>query len=248
MWRRIGSARRAAGVGALGLLAVPAFLIGAGLGDSSPAGRYGPTAVQAPGRAAVDSPSATPQAVSPASDRQARDAVDLSTAPPEPRTAPGLRLRVVAPDGPLTADELVQFRVRWSDGNGRYAGLAEDWGDGTAASSLEVVGCRGDAGPHSGELTTAHRFPVGRYRVRLTVTTADCDGRTEARSAEVTIDVRPADDRNDPDGRSEPPAEDDGSGLPILPTDPGSTPPSGPTATTSTPASPLPSVESLGHP
>ncbi|GAA3393805.1 hypothetical protein [Cryptosporangium minutisporangium] len=240
---------------ALGLLAVPAFLIGAGLADSPPTGRYGPTGAQAPGRAAVDQAPGTSHSVSPAGETRARDAAALTPTPAPGRTTErrpaGLRVEVVEPAGPLTADELVRFRVRWSDGNGRYAGLAEDWGDGTAASSVEIVDCTGRAGSHGGELSTAHRFPVGRYRVRLTVTTEDCDGRTEARTGDVTIDVRPP---GEPGGRGRPPepsAEADGSGPPVVPDEPTRTsaaPSPGITTPSSASALPLPPVESLGNP
>ncbi|MFG1927480.1 hypothetical protein [Cryptosporangium sp. NPDC048952] len=236
MGRGNGSGRRLA---VLGALAVPAFLLGAALAGPPSSERTVAQVERAPGRAALDAgPSASP-AVSPAGDSRARDASALPAAAPTSRrdaaAAAGLTVLIVVPDGPFTTDEPVRFGVRWSDGNGRYAGFSESWGDGTAASSVEVVNCTGEPGPHADELITSHRFPAGRFRVRLTVTTSDCRGRTEERTAEVTISVEePA----SPEETSEP--------TPSAAA-PSASPSAEPAAPTDLPI-PLPPVESLVDP
>jgi hypothetical protein len=232
----------------LGALAVPAFLLGAALAGPPPGAQTASDAERAPGRAALDAGPTAPAAVSPAGDSRARDTAALpATAPTSPSDAAapaGLTVRIAGPDGPLTTDDPVRFGVRWSDGNGRYAGLGENWGDGTAASSVEVVSCTGQAGRHSDQLTTAHRFPAGRFRVRLTVTTVDCRGRTEARTAEVTIEVK---------APTEEPDTDDTPGTPSAPAAPDTSPPT-PSADASPASSPsglplpLPPAESLLSP
>lgn len=132
------------------------------------------------------------------------------------------------------AGDLARIRVRWSDGDGRYAGLAEDWGDGTAASSVEAIRCTGPAGVRSGELNTAHRYAsAGSYQVRLTVSTSGCGGRLESRAAVVTIQVGVA---------SEAPTSP-GPGVPTPPMDPtdwATLPPSTPSQAASTSPPTLP--------
>lgn len=238
-----GSGRR---VAVLGALAVPAFLLGAALSGPPDGVHPAGDVERAPGHAALDAgPSASP-IVSPAGESRPRDAAALPAAAPlRPSDAgapAGLTVRIVVPAGPLTSDEPVRFGVRWSDGNGRYAGMSEAWGDGTTAGSLEVVGCTGEPGPHSGDLVTAHRFAPGRYRVRVAVTTADCRGRTEQRAAEVTIEVKAP--TSEPVVAGESPA-------PVEP-DPSAESPSAGTSTAPTPPPvlplPLPSVEPLVNP
>ena len=232
----------------LSALAVPAFLLGAALAGPPPGVPTASDAAGAPGRAALDAGPPASAAVSPAGESRARDAAAPPDAAPTTRSVDGppagLTVRIVGPEGPLTTDEPVRLEVRWSDGNGRYAGLSENWGDGTATSSLDPVSCAGEAGPHGDELTTAHRFPAGRFRVRLTVTTADCGGRTEERSAEVTIEVKAT--------SGEPETEDD-TATPTAPAEPETSAPA--PSTGSAPATsppglplPLPSVESAGTP
>jgi len=265
--RGIGGGRRASAVGALGGLAVSAFVLGAMLAGppQAPAPRPATDADRAPGRAALGPAPTTTQDVSPASESSARDVAALPTATPGRRRDAGgparLSVRVTPPDAPFTSDQPVRFRVRWSDGSGRYAGLTEDWGDGTAASSVQVVSCDGAAGPHGGELTSAHRFPAGRFRVSITVVTAECDGRTESRTGEVTIDVRapgrtpgPPSARPDRPYRPEQPAQtrtgprpemrsepESGAGVPSPEPSETSSPSGGPTGTpSSTPSGPAP--------
>jgi hypothetical protein len=239
-----------AAVGVLGVLAVPAFLLGAGLGGESPSPERRPNVGAAPGRAALDQAPADPNPAATPRGSQARDAAlraastPLGGAPVRPGEPAGLTVEVVALDATPTADELVQFRVRWTDASGRYAGLTEEWGDGTAASSVDTVECAGEPGAHRGELTTAHRFAAGDYRVRISVTTARCDGRTETRTGEVTVRVRSA------DPHAESPSEADGTGssrVPLDPDSPAAAPPGSSTGTSLSPA-PIPSLESLGNP
>lgn len=164
-------------------------------------------------------------------------------------TATGLTVEILPADTTPAADELVRFRIRWSDGDGRYAGSAEDWGDGTVASSVRLVSCQGSAGPHRGDLITAHRFSAGRYRVRLAVTTADCAGRRETRTAEVTIVSSAGPSPEEPD---DVPTGVESTDLPILPADPeqpfpsapGATPPAAVTAS----GTPAVTVEPLDRP
>ncbi|GAA0278752.1 hypothetical protein [Cryptosporangium japonicum] len=226
----------------LSALAVPAFLLGAAIAEPPSGAHDTVRAESAPGRAALDAgPSASP-AVSPAGKSRARDAAVAPAATSPPRNsgdvAARLTVRIVVPDGPFTTDELVRFRVRWSDGSGRYAGLTESWGDGTAASSAEVVSCTGQPGAHADELTTTHRFPAGRFRVRLTVATADCHGRTEERTAEVTIQV---------DAPTVEPQTDTQTSAPAQPSPSSEAPSPGPDASSGVPL-PLPTVEPLVSP
>ncbi|TQS41425.1 hypothetical protein [Cryptosporangium phraense] len=178
--------RRAVAIGVLGALAVPAFLLGAGLADPGPAETHLAAPNRAPGRAAADTQHpARSNAMSPAADSAPRPAAEA------PRTAEpsGLTVTVTTSDRTPVAGEDVRIRIRWSDGSGRYAGLTEDWGDGTATSSLRAVSCVGAPGAHGGELESVHRFPAGRFRVRMSVTTADCSGRTETRTGDLTLSV-----------------------------------------------------------
>ncbi|WP_157017166.1 hypothetical protein [Cryptosporangium arvum] len=225
----------------LSALAVPAFLLGAAIAEPPSGARDAARAERAPGHAAFDAGTSASAAVSPAGESRARDATVPAATPPLRSgggAAAGLTVRIVVPAGPFTSDELVRFRVRWSDGSGRYAGLTESWGDGTAASSAEVVSCTGGPGAHADELTTAHRFPAGRFRVRVTVTTADCRGRTEERTAEVTIQV---------DAPSDEPESGQETSAPAPPT-PSSEAPSPSAEASSGVPLPLPTVEPLVSP
>lgn len=185
--------RRVAGIGALAALAVPAFLLGAGLAGPS-VGTGSRATEAAPGRVAQDLVGNKVEAPSPASQTRRRSTTlrtDPTDAPDAPTSAvAGLTVEATVLDAAPDAGDLVRVRVRWSDGDGWYAGVAEAWGDGTEASSIDAVGCAGPAGPHRGELSTAHRFTAeGTYPVRLTVATSDCGGRLESRAVIVSIKV-----------------------------------------------------------
>ena len=217
--------RRAAAIGVLATLAVPAFLLGAGLAGPG-AGPRTRTPEAASGRAALDSNGDRPRLPSPASDSRRRSSGRRVTPTPGPGTPTppvvGLTVQATVLDAIPKAGELIRIRVRWSDGEGRYVGLAEDWGDGTAASSAKAIRCTGTTGVRGGELNTAHRFATaGSYQVRLTVSTSGCGGRLESRAAVVTVPVGVASDA---------PASP-ASSLPTLPMDPSEL------------ATPLPSVQ-----
>jgi hypothetical protein len=180
-WRRIAAAS------VIGLLAVPAFMLGARLaapGDHSAEGGSG----AAPGEASALLPgAAAPPAAVPGSRPQSRHLAAAALVGARPA---GLTVQLTQLDQhPLAAND-VDFRVRWSDGEGRYAGSSEDWGDGTQVSSVQLAGCTGRTGAHHGEQILTHSFRgAGRYRVIVGVATFDCSGRTETRTAAITVVV-----------------------------------------------------------
>ncbi|MFI5959542.1 hypothetical protein [Cryptosporangium sp. NPDC051539] len=221
--------RRAVAVGALGVLAVSAFLLGAALAGPGPVASHVTGPNRAPGRAAAAERPAEADDVSPAA---ASGPHEPATTPGPPRPSEGpLTVTVSASDLAPSTGQDVRLRIRWRDGSGRYAGLTEDWGDGTASSSLRAVSCRGAPGAHRGDLESTHRFPAGRYRVRMSVTTADCHGRTETRAGEIVLNVgstEPApvdvDETGSPTASPEPqvvpqPVETLPTELPAVPTD-----------------------------
>jgi hypothetical protein len=175
-------------VGALGLLAVPAFLLGARL--AAPAHR--PSADDdAPARTAALTPGGThPRRGAPDGVPEERPAAEPAALLPM-RPPAGLSIRITQLGRAPRVGETVDFRVHWSDGDGRYAGLVENWGDGTQASSLQVTSCTGRAGAHSGDLTLRHSWGApGRYRVVLGVTTTRCVGQSETRTSAISVVVR----------------------------------------------------------
>jgi hypothetical protein len=229
-WRT--ARRKVVAAGFLVALAVPAFLIGAALAGPGPA-PVSSTPDAAGGQAAQDSVQARPDQPSPASQRRSfrQPLPPVHTpSPSAPAGAAGLTVTLTTLDPPPEVDDPVRFRVRWSDGAGRYAGIAEHWGDGTEASSAEPVSCAGPAGAHSGELTSQHTFTAaGRYRVRFTVTTSDCAGHRRVGAATTTVLVSgPAESEDDTSTPT--------TSAPGVPPEPSSLP------------SPLPSVPPLGGP
>ena len=103
----------------------------------------------------------------------------------------GLALRVHASDVRPTTGESVAFTVSWRDGSGLYAGMTQDWGDGSPRSgSINPRACSGQASPTAGAQVVNHTFNgAGTYATVISVSTTTCDGQVETRSVTLTIVV-----------------------------------------------------------
>jgi hypothetical protein len=104
----------------------------------------------------------------------------------------GLALSVYANNVKPNVGESVRFKLTWKDGSGNFAGTAQQWGDGSpAGGSIDIKKCTGDAPPSSGATEVTHTFrEAGTFRVKLSVTTYTCDGRTETQTVPMTVTVK----------------------------------------------------------
>lgn len=121
----------------------------------------------------------------------------LLTADARPTPAavtPPARLRVSAsvPATRVTVGQPVTVTVRWSDGDGVYAGDAAFFGepDGLGALALSRCSGRRPAGPHAGGSHYTHTFTrPGTYHATFEIDTQSCAGGDEQRTAAVTFVV-----------------------------------------------------------
>jgi hypothetical protein len=126
--------------------------------------------------------------------------------------------------------------VTWRDEDGRLLAFRRDWGDGAKATDSQPDKCVETAGVSGATSTFRHSWSTpGTYLVRFTVTTATCDGRTEAGSVSFPVRVvavvapgRPA------------PAPAPGAPAPAPPA-PAPPPPPAPSPTAASPSAPAPS-------
>jgi hypothetical protein len=102
-----------------------------------------------------------------------------------------LRVTVVASDLTPQVGQVVSFRLRWTDGNGRPGGTLASWGNGqVGGSGVSVHRCSANPSPGSGSTVLNHSWvAAGSYTVELGVTTYDCTGALETRTVTLRVTV-----------------------------------------------------------
>jgi hypothetical protein len=128
--------------------------------------------------------------------------------------------------------------VTWRDDDGRLLALRRDWGDGAQATDSRPGRCVETTGVSAATSTFRHSWATpGTYRVRFTVTTATCDGRTETGAVSFAVRVVPV---VPPGGVGPAPAP--GAPAPPAPPAPAPRPPApSPSAPAASPSAPAPS-------
>jgi hypothetical protein len=100
-----------------------------------------------------------------------------TTAPSAPAPAP-LTLSVTLP-APVVAGQPAEITVRYADGDGRFGGSTEEWGDGVGGASAKQGPCAAGAGfgPLEGSYTATHTWTrPGTYTVAIGVSSYTCTG------------------------------------------------------------------------
>jgi hypothetical protein len=168
--------------------------------------------------------------------------IERVTPPPRPG---GLTLWARGVSDVVAAGQQLGVEISWRDGNGRLVGLGQDWGDGTRGSTQRPGGCAHGATAARGSTMVWHAWwNPGTYTVRLSATTATCDGRTEARYVTFTVRVVAAGQRVDPAPgpvQRRPGATPTSPGPPLPPPSPSPTATPSPTPSPSGSPSPSPS-------
>lgn len=117
--------------------------------------------------------------------------------PPAPGpVAPAALTMTVGLPATVVAGRLATIEVHYADGNGRFGGSTEDWGDGLGTSSLREGTCGAvpaAATPLSGSYRLTHTWArPGIYTVQLGVSSYACTGSgpvEEQASKKVAVTV-----------------------------------------------------------